>query len=343
MYFEKKILSGNIKMGFENIIGQEDAIRKIEELLRRENFPSVVLFYGPSGVGKRLTAYGVAKALNCNFNNREGTLYCNRCESCRKIENKIHPDLHFVDKDGSSIKIEQIRDLIRDLNQVQFEGKRRIAIIDNAETMTLQSANALLKTLEEPPKNTNIILISSQPDKLPLTLRSRCYPIRFQPLPENVVLEMLKKFRNDYPEERLRIVGALANGSIENAMAFLEVDIQKERQNFLQLIGGMDYNKLDYYLFSEEKIEDREIIKKHLLIFKGIILDLLFCKTSIFWKIRNVDVMDDMKRIADRISKTRLLRIYGEIEEFEKLLEMNINLKIQGTRLLLSILQGSLD
>lgn len=329
-------------MKFEEILGQKQAIEKIEAMLVAENLPAIMLFYGPEGVGKRLTAFMTAKALNCINNNPPVSFFCNECTSCQRIEKQIHPDLHVLNKEGDSIKIENVREMIRALNYTQFEGKRKVAIIDNAEALTIQAANALLKTLEEPPQNTNIILISSNPGRLPVTLRSRCYPIRFNPLDEEIIVEIIAREKQIDSMDTLKIIAGIADGGIESARSLLEIDVINVRENFLQILGAGDYNIRNYALFSDEKLEGTELIKCYLQIFRRIILDILFFKMSIYERIKNTDIIEEIKKVSVRIDKLRLWSVLKKLEQFESLLEMNINLKIHQNLLLIDILNECL-
>lgn len=329
-------------MKFEDILGQKQAIDKIEAMLGAENLPAVVLFYGPDGTGKKLTALRIAKALNCTNNNIPESFFCNECTSCQKIEKQIHPDLHILNKEGDSIKIENVREMIKTISQVQFEGKRKVAIIDNAEALTIQAANALLKTLEEPPQNTNIILISSNPGKLPLTLRSRCYPLRFNPLDEEIIVKIIAGDKRTHLRDTLKIIAGIAEGGLESAESLLETDVLNERRNFLQILDAGDYNIRNYVLFSEEKLEGTKLIKNYLRIFRRIILDILFYQTSIYERIKNTDMTEEIKRVSMRVDKLRLWSVLKRIEQFESLMEMNVNLKIHQNLLLLDILNEGL-
>ncbi len=325
-------------MKFEDILGQKEIIDKIEGMLRTDNLPSVLLFYGPEGTGKKSTALRIAKALNCMDNNPPESFFCGECPSCQKIEKQIHPDIHILSPDGDSIKIEDVREMMRNISQVPFEGKRKIAILDNAEALTIQAANALLKTLEEPPEKTHIFLISSNPGKLPLTLKSRCYPLRFLPLSEETIIEILRRDNNFHSMDGIRIVAGLAEGGIENARALLEADILNERQNFLQILDAGDYNIKSYVLFAGEKAESIDVRKRYLHLFKRIILDILFYKMSLYERIKNRDIMEEIKRIAIRMNKLHLWSILKEMERFESVIEMNINFKLHQNLLLLDIL-----
>lgn len=325
-------------MNFENITGQTLAIERIKLLVERYRFPQVVLFYGPPGVGKQLTAISIAKTLNCIKNNPPECFYCNSCDQCMKIEKGMHPDIHILQKEGDSIKIENVRALINSLNQVAFEGKKKVAIIDDAEALTIQSANALLKTLEEPPADTHIFLITANPGGLPLTLRSRCYPIKFNPLSEEKIVELLRKEITDYPDDTLKTVAGISDGSMESALLFLEMDILKERRNFLQIFEKNYYNIKDIKLFSEDKIDNTDLIKKILQLIRWLILDMIYCKLMNYDRIKNKDLIEEIKRISHGLRRDYLWQLFKKVEQFESLLDWNVNLKIQQSNLLIEIL-----
>ncbi|UCD54594.1 MAG: DNA polymerase III subunit delta' [Candidatus Omnitrophota bacterium] len=150
----------------------------LKEGIRRNRIFSTYLFIGPGGSGKLEAATNLAKAVNCLGENNKP---CGICLSCNKINSQVHPDVFFVEpKDGvSSIGIDQIREVISRANLKPYEGKSKVFIINNANSMNIQASNAFLKTLEEPPENTIFILISPSKELLLSTIVSRCHMIRF--------------------------------------------------------------------------------------------------------------------------------------------------------------------
>ncbi len=199
--------------------------------LRRDRVPSAMLLSGDMGVGKRLAALNYAKAVNClnpvNFD------CCDACASCRKIDAEMHPDITVLIPDGDEIKIDMIRKIEEVLFLKAFEGKKKVVIIDDAEAMNINAANAFLKTLEEPPSDSLILLISSNPDSLPDTIRSRCTTIRFYPLP----LEGMKKvISREVSAEDMDFVLQLSMGRPGLA---LSGDFMGEREWFMKLLGNM--------------------------------------------------------------------------------------------------------
>ena len=164
---------------FETIEGQQPAITSLQRMLSGGRVPSALLFLGPHHVGKRTTALALAKALNCSTG--EG---CGLCPACRKIDEGVHPDVEVVAPDGQFIKIDQVRAVSDLLGLVPFEARKRVVVLSQAERMNQPAANAFLKTLEEPPTDTLIVLCASTTSELFDTIVSRCMPLRFGLLPE---------------------------------------------------------------------------------------------------------------------------------------------------------------
>jgi DNA polymerase-3 subunit delta' len=165
----------------KDIQGQTRASRILSGTIRKNRLPTTILISGEIGTGKRFAAINYAKAINCLSPADNDS--CDKCISCNKIDSGIHPDVFFVEPDNDEIKIAAIRKLEDKLYLKSFEGKKKIAVVDDAHRMNNNAANAFLKTLEEPPDNSIIILLSSNEDALPDTIKSRCVKINFFPLP----------------------------------------------------------------------------------------------------------------------------------------------------------------
>lgn len=200
-------------MGFAGILGQERAVSLLKRAIGIDRLPHALLFTGPKGVGRFLTAITAAKALNCL--DRVNGDCCNRCAACRKIDKTIHPDVHLVIPDGATVKIDQIRTLTREALLTPYEGRGKVFILDQAEAMTEQAQNALLKTLEEPPRSTFLILIAPEASALLPPIASRCSQIRFAPLPDGVIATRLREQGCDEGEAIL--LASLAGGSLGRA------------------------------------------------------------------------------------------------------------------------------
>lgn len=175
-------------MSFNDIPGQERAFGRLSGWLKAGVTPQALLLVGPEGTGKSKTALAYARALNCErtVDPRERLEPCapreEACPSCRFVAASTHPEILVVSPEESRLKIDQVREAIETIRLHRLIARRRVLVFLNADTLMLQAANALLKTLEEPPPETTIILVAESTRGLPLTVLSRCWQIRFSPL-----------------------------------------------------------------------------------------------------------------------------------------------------------------
>ena len=168
-------------MSFSDIKGQDTAVSSLKNAIRNNRLAHAYIFAGPEGCGRSLLARNFAKVLNCE---KEKDDACDSCASCKKINKDVHPDVKWLNKDGKSsqIKIDQIRRLEKQIALKPYEAKYKVFIIKDASFMTVEAANSFLKTLEEPPPNSVLILIAERPRDLFATIVSRCQLIRIKPL-----------------------------------------------------------------------------------------------------------------------------------------------------------------
>ncbi|WP_461373708.1 DNA polymerase III subunit delta' [Candidatus Aquicultor sp.] len=208
---------------WSSIIGQSDAIDKILRALRSEEGSHAWLFAGPRGVGKWTTAKVMAAALNCQ---EDG---CGRCVSCGKIMREIHPDIFLIEPEGNFILIEQIEQLIQSVSLKNYEGKIKVIVIDEADRFTPEAANALLKTLEEPPVDVVFVLVSSNPEAVLPTIISRCRQVQFRPIPAQEMISFLvNRYSLGYDEAALAT--RLSGGILGAAVSFAASPSKRERR-----------------------------------------------------------------------------------------------------------------
>ncbi len=251
-------------MSFSHVLGQEPAVRTLEQALRSGKVHHAYRFEGPPGVGKGLAALALARALLCEA---PTPLACGACGACKRAATlteaepqlPAHPDLLIVERglyrsvlgasEASGISIEQIRRIV--LSRVGFaphEGRAVVCVVRGAEELTVSAANALLKTLEEPPARTFFVLVTSRPSRLLDTIRSRTLPVRFGPLPEACVAELLRA--RGLPAE----LAPLAQGSMEQALALSDSDELAKKEQFAEgVLNGLDAPDLASSLAFAEK------------------------------------------------------------------------------------------
>lgn len=202
------------------IVGHDRVITQLRAAVAREHVAAAYLFVGPEGVGKRLTAQTLALTLLCQAAAAERP--CGQCGACGRGHSGTHPDLVCIaplpEKATHEITIDQIRAMQARLRFHAMEGGHQIALLDAADTLNDEAANAALKLLEEPPARTHLILIAAQPDRLLPTIRSRCQTLRFMPLPTAALVQQLCARGLDDAEARQRAL--FAEGSLGRALQF---------------------------------------------------------------------------------------------------------------------------
>lgn len=228
-------------MSLADIEGQEAAVGSLRRALESGRLHHAWLFAGPDGVGKALTAFAWATALLCA--QPRGGDSCGTCHACRRMVERQHPDLHIVQRGTKSdgrpeqfIRIEQVRDLQQALSFKSFEGKRRVVVLLDAERMNPATANALLKTLEEPGPGTHFIVVSPAPHLLLPTILSRCQRVRFGPLERAVVARHLSRITEKTGEEADLLAG-LAEGSISKGVALAKSPVLDQRTALIERLA----------------------------------------------------------------------------------------------------------
>ncbi len=230
-------------MAFSDILGQQPALQTLERALDTRHVHHAYRFEGPPGVGKEQAAFALAQALVCELGGARGCGTCSACQRAVRIQEEephvpAHPDVVLLQRglyrgrisanEATGISIEQVRRMV--LERVGYrphEGRALIFIVRDADELTVSAANALLKTLEEPGKDTYFVLLTSRPNRLLDTIRSRTMPVRFSPLSDDLVAQILTSKGLD-PK-----VAAVAQGSVALALELASEDAIKEREDFV--------------------------------------------------------------------------------------------------------------
>ncbi len=218
--------------------------RNLSERMTQGNLPHALLLHGLAGVGRADFAAHFAYALLCQQRAADGQA-CGTCSSCLLYVAGNHPDVHLIEpeKVGGAIKIDQIRALIAELGLSSHSGGYKVVIIRPAEAMTIAAANSLLKTLEEPPTNTVIMLVVEQLSRLPATVRSRCQKVQFM-LPDSATAEHWLAGKIPDPEMAGSLL-EIAQGAPLTALADVERDLPALRQSLLEDLLGLAEARFD--------------------------------------------------------------------------------------------------
>jgi DNA polymerase-3 subunit delta' len=227
-------------LSWQRVRGHDALIEGFRRAIQRDRLAHAYLFVGPAGVGKRLFAGELAKALLCENNSASALDACDRCPACLQVEAGTHPDCFAAGRppDSPNLPIEVVRELCRNLALKPARGQRKVAILDDADDLndpiTLHAAaNAFLKTLEEPPPGSVLLLIGTSPEQQLSTIVSRCQVIRFTPLLDSVVADILRQSGMDdtaFVEKLTR----LSDGSPGTALALADPALWEFRRTLLK-------------------------------------------------------------------------------------------------------------
>jgi DNA polymerase-3 subunit delta' len=242
-------------MAWQGIEGHDAVVERFRRGLAAGRLPSTFLFVGPAGVGKHAFARKFAQTLLCEVNPPEALAPCGECPACKQVLAGSHPDLELLarEPDSSFLKVEQFigdrehrmqEGLLARIALKPTRGRRKVAIIDDADWLNAESANCLLKTLEEPPPGSVLILIGTSEQKQLPTIRSRCQIVRFQPLPEETVARLLveKEIVADrFEAERL---AAISGGGLSQAAALADPSLMEFRRHLLSHLARPGWNSV---------------------------------------------------------------------------------------------------
>jgi DNA polymerase-3 subunit delta' len=326
-------------MSFDQILGQESAVAILRNALLNGRLAHAYLFLGPEGVGKRLTALTLAKAMNCKSPPRPGDA-CDRCPSCAKVNSSNHADVIFLEPEGDVLKIDQVRDMRKRLRFRPLEGGRRACIINSADCLNEAASNAMLKTLEEPPDETHLFLITSRPHKLLPTILSRCQWVKFKPLSSAHIVQVLRT-AHSLEEEQARFYSSLAEGSVGQALALSNrVDFQK-RTAWLQAFSDIPEKKAEEIFETCERVsKEEEGINDLLELWKLWIRDLMVFKIQgkgPGGKLINHDLGAEVAAAAGKYSFDRLDWLFGLISSVQKSIAFNANRQLALETLMLEM------
>jgi DNA polymerase-3 subunit delta' len=342
---------------FSRLIGNDEVKESLRHLLVSGRVPGSLLFTGEVGIGKKLFALELAKAMNCRH--RVDVEACDDCSSCKRISRSTFPPFGKDDDDKERliwsehadvamaraykniIRVKVMRELEREANFRPFEGAARVFIVEDADTMNDQAANALLKTLEEPQPTTHLILTTSNPTALLATIRSRCQTIRFAPIPHGAIRTFLIEEKK-LPAADAALLSRTSGGSLGRALG-TDIDTYRERRDsMLEVLTALAVTRDRVQLLRAAEAlaapKDRDEYERRLDALEGLIRDA--------WALRlgrpdetivNGDLLKVLKPVAAALESEQAGSWLTLIEELRGTLEVNINRKIASDALLLTM------
>jgi DNA polymerase-3 subunit delta' len=310
---------------FDEIVGQNRVVRILIRMLERGRMAHAMLFTGIDGCGRRTTATVLAMTLNCR--NLDAGVSCGHCGSCRKILSGNHPDVVSIVAAGAYIKIDQIRALRKQLRFAPIEGGYRIIIVNDAHKMNPEASNALLKTLEEPPDDTHIVLTAPETNDLVETIVSRCQHVAFRPIGANTIAAFLQEQESMAPDTA-RCIALLAGGSLGKALGADAQNWAARRSTLMKTLATISDAPLPaLFDFAEDLSSDKNKIQETLGLVSLWYRDLLMSKLCPH-HVLNKDYDADIVKNASRYDVGDILRKLSAVFSTQRNISRNANSRL---------------
>lgn len=328
-------------MSFDAIPGQARAKRMLRNALQSGSLSHAYIFSGPSGSGRSRMAAKLAQAVYCKSRQENGDP-CGACIECRRVEHRNHPGLTWIDPDGASVKMEQIRDLQKEFGFKASGDQKKIYVIRQADRMTVQAANSLLKFLEEPAADVMAVLITENGQALLPTIQSRAQLIPFLPLGVTEMVEVLH--HQEGAPLTLVLPAAHLSGGLEAARAFIQSKEFAEARNVVIQLGQETLTRFPHVLVSAQQL----IFKSELSDRLPLILDLwlLWLKDMVHLlcgrkeHIVYIDQVEQMEGHAVRRGLDYWVRSMEHVVELQKRLRFHANPQLALERLIIELQGG---
>jgi DNA polymerase-3 subunit delta' len=326
------------------VIGQERAVSLLQHGLEAGKLAHAYLFSGPARVGKMTLAKNLAQALNCEAAERP----CLKCPSCVKIDARRHADVQVIglekNEDATEaklIRIEQIRDMLHAANLPPFEGKHKVFIINFAELLSLDAANLLLKTLEEPVDRVTFLLLTVNDKLLPLTVISRCQRLELAPM--SLAAETAALIGKGLEPQRARLLAGLSHGCPEWALDAANDDslLQQRDEDLTRLLGviGAYYEERFAYVgqLAARFSQDRGAVYQVLDLWRDYWRDLMLQKLGRDDMIINIDHKAELVEMAGGYRLEQIISFIDSLQAAAEHLRQNANTRLALEVLMLDI------
>lgn len=325
-------------MSFKDVLGNQRVKNILRKSLQKNRLPHSMLFVGPEGVGKKDTALVAAKAINCL---KRGDDACGTCSSCEAITRGNFPDVMIISPLKQVIKIEKMRDLKQTAYLKPMIGKRRVFIVEEAEKMTVEAANSLLKVLEEPPRLCHIFLLTANPYLILPTIKSRCHALTFSRVSMEDVQKVLAE--NGYDQDQAKIISLLVRGNLRQAKELDWADVQSRRQDawelFLSFITGQRAAAVLQALTSPRRSLKQDL-DQVLEILASLFRDLILLKEGGDPRLlMNPDYRKDLLKVSRSLPLEKALDGLGRVDEGLSGLKRNLNANLLMTSMSASFVE----
>jgi DNA polymerase-3 subunit delta' len=325
-------------MLFDTVIGHEQPKRFLQSALQSGRLAHALLFHGEEGIGKCLMAKVLAQVVNCEV---EPTLSppdaCGVCRSCHQIEIGTHPDVMLISATSGKGETEQAREIESRFIYRPLVGTRKIVILDNADLLRQEAANALLKTIEEPPPDSLIILVAARPDAVLPTIRSRCQEIRFAPVSAAAVKEVLQQKRG-LPEADAHFLALVSGGRLGLALEADPAELRADRAALRELVSPHTLEMVTKIFAVCETIAKSDHAEMAFGWLATWLRDLAVVKVGGDRdRLMNNDAVPELERLAARLPLDKILDLGGLVESMQKGLERNLNKQLMLEGVLLQL------
>lgn len=312
---------------------QEADWAALQARLRQDRLPHALLLTGMAGLGKQDFARTFAAALLCTAPDVQG-LACGQCRSCALLAAGSHPDYLEVvpDEPGKAIKIDQVRALIRELGLTSQYGGYKFALLAPAEAMNRAAANSLLKTLEEPRRDTVLCLCSHEPTRLPATVRSRCQRVVMTPAAREPALAWLRA-QTGLGEEEAGLLLTLANGAPLAALQLAEQDVLAQRQSMLRELQGVVAGSHDPVAVAQDWLKPGPELPLYWLY--RWVTDLIRLRQAPAASLGNPDQRDALQGLGERVDLQWLFRYLDSLHEAMRAIRGQANAQLTLETLLI--------
>lgn len=322
-------------MSFNNIIGHEKTIKSLQSSIKNNKISHSYLFVGEESIGKKMVASVFAKALLCK---KKSFNPCNNCSSCVKFNTGNHPDFFLIEPDNKYIRKKQIEEIIENTMTKPIESERKIFIIDDSYKMNKTAQNSFLKTLEEPPKFVNFILISTRSTNLLPTIVSRCEIIKFFPTEKNKIIELLTTKYN-ISRENGEFISSFSRGRVGKAIELAtSEDFFKKREKIIEIVDQVvKGDKLKIFhsqdFFENNKDNYEELLDIILYWFRDLLVYKELGKSNL---LINKDKIDLLSTEAF-LSKEKINDIIDTIQITKNNIKHNVNYQLSLEVMLLNM------